>query len=107
MGRRNRESQPDRSLAGTSTPNISALAHLSKNALRDDSGEPRACAPKDRDGARMVAQGAGKTRQIGGSPAALPAHHVRSREDPPDRILSRNRKLLTPLLRPSSRRSTA
>ncbi len=64
-------------------------------------------AAQHRDGARMVAEGTRKRRQTGRSPAPLPAHHVRSRNDPPDRLLPRHRKLLAPFLRTPARRSPA
>src|SRR5580704_5111888 len=52
-----------------------------------------------------MAPGTRKAGQIGGSPAPLPAHHVRSGNDPPDRILPWNRELFTAFFRPPTRRS--
>src|ERR1700693_1043480 len=54
-----------------------------------------------------MAPGTRKAGQIGGSPAPLPAHHVRSGNDPADRILPRNRELFTAFFRPASGRSAA
>ena len=64
-------------------------------------------AAQHRDGARMVAEGTRKGRQARRGAAPVPAHHVRSRDDPPDRLLPRHRKLFAPFLRTPAGRSAA
>ena len=61
----------------------------------------------DQSRAGSVAAAAGSAGQADRSAAPAPAHHVRSRNDERDRLLPRDRKLLTPFLRTPARRSAA
>ncbi len=105
--RRDRQPEPDRPVARPGPPDLPAPAHLPENALCHDAPGARAGAGQHRAGTRRVAAAARKAGQSGGGAAALPAHHVRSRNDPPDRLLPRHRELLAPFFRTPSRRSAA
>src|SRR5579871_475069 len=107
MGRRNRKPQPDRSAPGASPANLSPPADLSENALCDDSRNARVGAAKHRARAGILAKRAREGREAGGSAAALSAHHVRSGNDPPDRLLPWHRKLFAALFRKAARRSAS
>src|SRR5580698_6792407 len=55
----------------------------------------------------MVAERTRKRRQTGGSSAPVPTHHVRSRNDPADWLLPRDRKLFAAFLRTAAGRGAA
>ena len=73
--------------------------------MTPESRERRCSSIETRAG--MVAEGTRKGRQAGGGAAPLPAHHVRSGNDPPDRLLPRHRELFAAFFRTPARRSAA
>ena len=69
------------------------LPDLSEDALRDDAGDARTAPAEHRERAALVERRARKAGQADRGAAAVAAHHVRSRDDPADRILPRDREL--------------
>src|ERR1700761_4987974 len=55
----------------------------------------------------MVAQRAGNARKGSGSPALVPAHYVRFRDDQAERLLPWHRELLAAFLRTTAGRSAS
>ena len=104
VGRRGGEPVADRSAAGPGEADLHAAADLSQDALRDVARRPSSSAMESiRTELELVAQGAGEAGQADRGAAAVPAHHVRSRDDEGDRLLPRHRELLAPLLGPAAR----
>ena len=80
-----------------------ARVDLAGDALRDRGGLGRALARGDPDRARQPAGRAGGRRQGPRGPSASPAHDVRPRDDPRDRLHLGDRELLADLRRSRSR----